>query len=244
MSLINSITRTFVKRDVATVACEVAETSAKELAPTANAFMKKIVAVADRKVAKTSAEELASTTKVKKAESFLEKAERFLASSGDTLLGVRNNVAVVQNRAPYNKNLLMTSFYDNTTGKWLKTKYVTNGKLNYLPFGISSTGYHMPKGAQNAIQKLDISPEALSNFKTKSNCVTRFFDRLGLMEKTQIKARGTGRNPMERIVKQEVTNGQGKYTVLEPVSTPNNGSVSGYINETNGNIERSIRKMV
>ena len=64
------------------------------------------------------------------------------------------------------------------------------------------------------------------------------------MEKTQIKARGTGRNPMERIVKQEVTNGQGKYTVLEPVSTPNNGSVSGYINETNGNIERSIRKMV
>lgn len=216
MSLINSITRTFVKKEVGIVAREATEASAKGLAPKAKAFI--------------SPE--------------LKKAERFLASSGDTLLGVRNNVAVVQNRAPYNKNLLMTSFYDNTTGKWLKTKYVTNGKLNYLPFGISSTGYHMPKGAQNAIQKLDISPEALSNFKTKSNCVTRFFDKLGLMEKTQIKARGTGRNPMERIVKQEVTNGQGKYTVLEPVSTPNNGSVSGYINETNGNIERLIRKMV
>lgn len=159
------------------------------------------------------------------------------------MLGVRNNVAVVQNKVPYNKNLLMTSFYDNTTGKWLKTKYVTKGKLGYLPFGISSTGCHKPKGAQNAIQRLDILPETLNNFKTKSNCVTRFFDKLGLVEKTQIKARGTGHDPMERIVKEEIINSQGAYTVLKPVSTPNNGSVSGYINESNGNIERTIRKM-
>ena len=216
MAIINGIARAFVKNEAGIGARKVAEASAKELAPTAKALISPQ----------------------------LKKAEKFLGSSGDTLLGVRNNVAVVQNKAPYNKNLLMTSFYDITTGKWLKTKYVTNGKLDYLPFGISSTGCYMPKGAQNAIQRLDIFPETLRNFKTKSNCVTRFFDKLGLTGKTQIKARGTGRDPMERIVKQEVINDQGKYTVLEPVLTPNNGSVSGYINETNGNIERSIRKMV
>lgn len=211
MASINSIVRTFVKKETGIVAREATASIAKGLAPNAKG---------------------------------LKSAERFLASSGDTLLGVRNNVAVVQNRAPFNKSLMMTSFYDNITGQWLKTKYVTNGKLSYLPLGISSTGCHIPKEAQSAIQKLDIFPEALGDFKTKSNCVTRFFDNFGLTGKTQIKARGTGRNLIERIVKQEVTNGRGKYTVLEPVSIPNNGSVSGYINETNGNIVRSIRKLV
>lgn len=70
MGISKVIARTFIKKEAGIGARKVAEASAKELAPTANAFMKKIVAVSDRKVAKTSAEELASTTKVKKQKVF------------------------------------------------------------------------------------------------------------------------------------------------------------------------------
>jgi len=167
------------------------------------------------------------------------RAEELVKNTGDTLLGVKNDIAVIQGRAPYNPNILTTTFYDVSTLSpvWLKTKSVSNGKLDYLPFGIDSYQHTLPQNANKALQRKDVFPQQIGGFDSRSNFVTRIFDKWGnLIEKTNVSKRFSkeaGEAYSSRLVREETNNlsTQSRNIYIDPIMKPNNGSIRGYISE-------------
>jgi len=187
--------------------------------------------VAAESVSKTVAE-----TVGKEANPMLQKAKALLAQgvSSDELLGVRGNIAVITRKAPYNRKIKVTSFYDMSgdNPKWLKNKYISE-KVDYLPFGWGSYQHAFPKGGVALRQRADRYPEQVGFFDSAVKYVTRIFDKFGKMtEKSIVKQREIGRGT-PRTVREEIQDliSNRKYIDLDPVTKPANGTIrAGNIN--------------
>ena len=209
-------------------------------------MISKIFASNTKKVASQAYKEVAAGMKP-----VMTKLEKLVADSGCELVGTRGNLAILKQEAAYNKNVMVTHFYDLATTKptLLKTKEVSS-RLNYLPFGMSSYEHPFPEKASFLKQKVDHYPSKVGGFDTVSDYKTRVYDIYGnIIEKSRVKQRNkidrTYLNPKRSstTVYTEIQNfpNDSRFVEIKPTRSLNNGTSFAIANTKAGNTNYYIR---